>query len=50
MKMMMTEEQDQLQQAAGNDDMTKNNVEKEMTTARRIYHLFVSSLLCKLVQ
>ena len=47
---MMTEEQDQLQEAVGDNDTTKNNVEKEMTTAHRIYHLFVSSLLCKLVQ
>jgi len=50
MKMMTTEEQDQLQEAVGDNDTTKKAVEKEMTTARRIYHLFVSALLCKLLQ
>ena len=43
----MTEEQDQ--QQAASDDMTKKDAE-EMTTACRISHLFVSALLCKLVQ
>ena len=50
MKMMTTEEQDQLQEAVGDNDTTKKDVKEEMTTARRIYHLFVSALLCKLLQ
>ena len=44
----MTEEPDQ--QQAASDDMTKKDAEEEMTTACRISHLFVSALLCKLVQ